>query len=146
VVAVDMNRPLPFEDGSFDAVLLFNALYVAEDPDALAREVHRVLRKGGVWYLASPLVSHETREPHDYVRFTSEGLARLCTRAGFSTVAIEGLGERATAATQLMHPFFLFGAIRAVVFPLALLLDRLVPKSVRSEHPTPIAYFVSCTK
>lgn len=146
VEALDMNKPLPFPDASFDAALLFNALYAVEEPDRLAREVHRVLKQGGAWYIASPFVANEMPEPHDYVRYTAEGLERLCTRAGFSTVDIERMGERASAAVQIKHPFYMFNIIRALVYPLAILVDRLIPDSARVAHPTPIGYFARATK
>jgi len=38
---------LPFEDGSFDAVLLFNTLHVVREPAALLREAHRLLKPSG---------------------------------------------------------------------------------------------------
>jgi len=146
VIAVDMNKPLPFEDGSFDAVLLFNALYAAEEPLALAREIHRVLKEGGTWYLASPFIANEMPEPHDYLRFTGEGLERLCSRAGFTAVSIERLGDRASAAVQLMHPFYLFNAVRALVYPLAIFFDGLIPRRARRAHPAPLSYFVCAQK
>lgn len=146
VTAVDMNKPLPFGDASFDAVLLFNALYAAENPESLAREIHRILKSGGSWFLASPFVANEMPEPHDYVRYTAEGLERLFRGAGFSSVTVKRMGERATAATQLLHPFFLFNIFRAFVYPLAILFDKLIPRSVRAAHPAPIGYFVRATK
>ncbi len=146
VVRVDINAPLPFPDKSFDAVFLFNALYAAESPELLAREVHRVLKPGGAWFISSPFIANEMPEPHDYVRFTAEGLERLHKNAGFASVAIERMGERATAATQLLHPFFLFNVVRMFVYPLALLFDKLIPRSVKAAHPAPIGYFVRATK
>ena len=146
VVALDMNRSLPYQDGSFDTVLLFSALYAAEDPQMLAREVHRVLKSGGRWLISSPFIANEMSEPHDYVRFTAEGLERLCRTAGFASVNIERIGERASAATHILQPFFLFNIIRAFVFPLAIFFDWLIPSSVRAAHPSPISYFVRCTK
>src|SRR3989338_3432614 len=146
VEAVDINAPLPFPDSSFDSALLFNALYAVEEPDALAREIYRVLKKGGTWYLASPFVANEMPEPHDYVRYTAEGLERLIKKAGFSSIALERLGERASAAVQIKHPFYLFHFIRAFLFPLALIADSLIPASTLRAHPTPIAYMVFCTK
>lgn len=146
VTAVDINAALPFPDSSFDAVLLFNAIYATEDPAALAREIRRVLTPRGVWLLSSPFVANEMPEPHDYVRYTAEGLERLCRSAGFSSVEIMRMGERASAAVQLMHPFFLLNIFRALIFPLALLLDALIPRSVSTAHPTPIGYFVRSTK
>lgn len=146
VVALDMNQPLPFASDSFDGVFLFNALYAAEDPDAVAREIFRVLKPGGTWLIASPFIANEMPEPHDYVRFTAEGLERLCRRAGFEDISIERLGDRASAATQLLHPFFLFNIVRAVLYPLAILGDRLIPTSVRDAHPAPLSYFVCAKK
>lgn len=146
VTAVDINATLPFSDSSFDAVLLFNAIYAAEDPSALAREVFRVLKPGGTWFLAAPFIANEMPEPHDYVRYTAEGLERLCRNAGFTALVFERMGERATAATQLLHPFFLFNVVRALIFPVALFFDRFVPASVRVAHPTPIGYFVRATR
>jgi len=146
VEAVDINAPLPFPDASFDSVLLFNALYAVEEPDALAREIYRVLKKGGTWYLASPFVANEMPEPHDYVRYTAEGLERLIKKAGFSSIVVERLGERASAAVQIKHPFYLFNFIRAFIFPLALIADRLIPASARAAHPTPLGYFVRSVK
>ena len=146
VTKVDIDAHLPFPDASFDAVLLFNALYLANDALALAREVHRVLKPGGAWHVSSPFIANEMPEPHDYVRFTAEGLERLCKTAGFRNVNVRRMGERASAAVQILHPFFLFNIVRAFVYPLALLLDRMIPQRVRREHPTPIGYFVRCSK
>ena len=146
VKAIDMNVPLPFPDASFDGVFLFNALYIVDDPKRLAQEVHRVLKPGGVWLTLSPFVANEMPEPHDYLRFTKEGLERLCRRGGFTEITIERLGERASAATHLMHPFFLFNIVRALVFPVGVLLDKAVSERARTEHPTPLSYFVQCTK
>lgn len=146
VVALDMNDRLPFKDASFDAVLLCNALYAAEDPERLARDIVRVLKPGGTWLLASPFIANEMREPHDYLRFTAEGLERLCLRAGFSDISIERLGDRASAATQLMHPFFLFNVVRAIVYPIAMWFDTLIPERVRGTHPAPLSYLVRATK
>ena len=56
------------------------------------------------------------------------------------------MGERATAATQLLHPFFLFNIVRMFVYPLALILDKLIPRSVTDAHPSPIGYFVRAIK
>ena len=146
VRAVDIDAKLPFGDGSFDAVFLFNALYIAEDPEMLAREVLRVLKPGGTWFVLSPFIANEMPEPHDYLRFTEEGLERLCKRAGFAEVRIERLGERASAAAHLMHPFFFFNIVRALIFPLALLFDHLIPSRVRREHPAPLSYWCTAEK
>jgi len=146
VRAVDINALLPFPDNSFDHVFLFNALYIVREPEKLAREVHRVLKKGGTWHVLSPFIANEMPEPEDFCRFTAGGLERLFRDAGFQRIKIERLGERASAATHLMHPFFLVRGVRALIFPLAILLDCLVPERVRREHAVPLSYWCAAKK
>ncbi|NMB89659.1 MAG: class I SAM-dependent methyltransferase [Chloroflexi bacterium] len=38
---------LPFDDGAFDAVLLFNLLHVVKEPGTLIKESYRLLKPGG---------------------------------------------------------------------------------------------------
>lgn len=143
---VDFNNPLPYEDGSFDSVLLFNALYIAEDPPALVREIRRVLRLGGRTLIASPFLANEMREPHDYVRFTSEGLERLLRGAGFVRIELTPYGERFSTAANLLHDVWYFSLLRLPVYALACALDRVIPRKVRAAHPAPLGWFCVAEK
>lgn len=51
---VDLNEPLPFEDGSFDVVLASNVLEHIYHTDLLIKEVHRVLSPGGMAIFSMP--------------------------------------------------------------------------------------------
>lgn len=141
IAMLDMNAPFPFPDASFDAVLCFNSLYIADEPSALAREIYRVLKPQGKCFISSPFIGNEMPEPHDYRRFTAEGLERLFHGTGFSSIEIRRMGERGSAAMALLSPFCVFNAVRACFYPLALLLDRMVPHKVRRGHPAPLGYF-----
>lgn len=44
---------MPFDDGSFDVVLIFEALYYLADVEGFFKEVRRVLRPGGTFLIAT---------------------------------------------------------------------------------------------
>ena len=138
---VNFNERFPFADNEFDAVLFFNALYIAENRVATLREVRRVLKTGGSLYLSMPLLYGEIPEPVDYCRLTYQGLEKELKEAGFLEINIIRYGERFTAATLLLHPFFLFNVVRLVVYSLSLLLDGMIPLGFRTRHPAPLGYF-----
>ena len=96
----------PLDDGSFDAVVMDYVLEHVEDPAALFREIHRVLRPGGVVLFRTPNARHYVsvlgqflpdrlsvwarNHPDDhrvYPRFFRCNTARVCRRilpdAGF---------------------------------------------------------------
>ena len=53
----DMNAPLPFADGSFDAVVCIDGIEHLERPFDFVRESRRILRPGGVLLLSTPNIT-----------------------------------------------------------------------------------------
>ncbi len=145
-VVVDLNKPLPFPDASERTLLCMNAVYILEDRVRFFAEAKRVLTQGGTFIFSSPFITGEMREPHDYVRLTSEGIMKELTMAGWSDITIVPYGERGSAAIYLLHPVFLLNIIRLPFFALGLLIDRLLPESLTKAHPAPIGYMVTVVK
>lgn len=52
---VNLNYPLPFSDGEFNAIACVNVLYAVDSPPVLLRELHRVLRDSGRLVLVTPI-------------------------------------------------------------------------------------------
>ncbi len=80
------GRRFPLGDATFDAVLCSQVLEHVFTPEEFVRELHRVLRPGGLLLLTVPFVWDEHEQPHDYARYSSFGLADLLHRAGFEIV------------------------------------------------------------
>ncbi len=145
-VIVDLNNKLPFQDSEFENVFLFNIIYILENPEKTFEECFRILKNSGSFYLSSPFIFNEAREPHDYQRFTSEGLTRLLIKAGFSNYKIIPMGERFTAALSLIHKFIFFRIFQLPFFALAFFMDGLVTKNIKTNHPCPLGYFCVAKK
>ena len=89
---------LPFEPESFDAALLIGVLDRLAEPYRAARQLHRVLRPGGVLLVTAAndcywrrrldrVLPGEDRQPATY---SPGSLRRLLLDAGFNLVGVEG--------------------------------------------------------
>jgi SAM-dependent methyltransferase len=88
-----LERPdvLPFDDRSVDIVLSSQVLEHTVAPDLYLSECARVLPEGGLLVLSTHGVWRYHPDPVDLWRWTSEGLKRSVTRAGFSIVSFRGI-------------------------------------------------------
>jgi SAM-dependent methyltransferase len=74
---VEDLRSLSFTDDEIGTALCIDTLEHCEDPLTACRELHRVLRPGGVCVVTSVMWFPIHAYPHDYWRFTPEGLRLL---------------------------------------------------------------------
>lgn len=133
---------IPVEDASFELVLCLQVLEHVPDPAAAVRELHRVVRPGGLVLLSTHGVYPFHPNPDDLWRWTHEGLERLfLTNGQWTSVTVRpGAGTAATVAMLVAHVLDL-ALKRARVRPLGTplvgalnaageALDRVVPPLV----------------
>lgn len=80
---------IPCDDASYDAVVCLSVLEHVEYPREGVREIHRVLKPGGVLFGQVPfLYPYHAMEGYygDFFRFTDEGVKSLCR--DFSSIDI----------------------------------------------------------
>ena len=65
---------LPFRDDTFDYVFSIYVLEHVPNPELAIKEMHRVLKPGGICYSFIPFIQGFHAAPNDYVRFTSSGV------------------------------------------------------------------------
>lgn len=140
---------IPVEAGSFDVVLCTEMLEHVPEPEAVIRELSRVLRPGGKLLLTAPLGSGIHQEPHHYFGgFTPFWYRRFLAAAGFEDIEVESnagffsfYGQESLRFLRMTRPFggvlpavgslfflpfwLLLLPLLGVVFPLlGTLLDR----------------------
>ena len=81
-------RDMPFETGSLDGMIVTEVLEHCEQPFDAIKEVHRVLKPGGLLLTTSPFFWpwHGNEEYKDFWRFTADGWRLLLK--DFSSVVI----------------------------------------------------------
>jgi SAM-dependent methyltransferase len=84
-------RRLGFADGEVGTALCLDTLEHCQDPVAAGRELARVVADGGVCVLSSVMLFGVHAYPHDYFRFTPEGMRSLLE--GFDDVWVTGIGD-----------------------------------------------------
>jgi SAM-dependent methyltransferase len=122
-VQANVEEPLPFEDASFDAVVAGELLEHLQFPDALVREIHRVLGSGGVlvgsvpnaFRVQSRLRFLRGRPPEDdptHLRMFAPDAVRALL-GGFEDVRIDFVGGRyARMHARLFARDLVFSAVK----------------------------------
>jgi SAM-dependent methyltransferase len=74
------GHQLPFADSVFDGVWIQAVLEHVLEPHAVAGEIHRVLKDGGLVYADTPFMQQVHEGPYDFTRFTRSGQRWLFRR------------------------------------------------------------------
>lgn len=104
----DAHR-LPFEEGSFDGVVVQAVLEHVLDPHRCVDEIWRVLGKDGLVYAETPFLQRRHGGPFDFTRFTFLGHRRLFRR--FEEIA-SGVAVGPGVALALAYTGFLLSLSR----------------------------------
>jgi 2-polyprenyl-3-methyl-5-hydroxy-6-metoxy-1,4-benzoquinol methylase len=94
VVQGDVDQRLPFDDASFEGVILKDVLEHVADPVAVVRDVRRVLQPGGIVFASSPDAQRWVWDDYTHRRpFTRKGYRLLFADQGFTvdTVGYESV-------------------------------------------------------
>ncbi len=134
---------LPFPDGSFDAMMSTQVFEHLRDPEAALRESSRVLRPGGRIVLTVPGVWPTHEAPHDYWRFTRNGLERALTAAGFAQVRIEALGGLWATVGQMVNLELQRARYARELVPLVNLAAGFLDRRTRAHEDLALAFLAT---
>jgi SAM-dependent methyltransferase len=120
---------LSIPDSSVDLALCIFVLEHVPDYQATIRELIRVLKPSGTFFVAVPYISREHETPHDYLRFTSHMAMQMFP--GCTPIKIRKAGNAWHAAVMLLYEMHIKNGER----PTGGLLYRIAHRIARAAAP-----------
>ena len=117
------GRRIPLDDEAVDCILAPEFLEHHSEPDAVLREMHRVLRPDGIFFATVPFLWNLHELPHDEYRYTPFSLERHLRNAGFTNIRVKAMGGWNLALAQMLGLWLGFssmGPIRRRILRLAI--------------------------
>jgi SAM-dependent methyltransferase len=91
-IYANLNITLPFDDNTFDTIILSDVLEHIEDPNLLWKEMNRVLKESGFLILNVPFNYWIHESPHDFHRFTRFALEKAAVKSNFKVLELYEFG------------------------------------------------------
>ena len=120
----DLNQPLPFDNSSFDTLILSDVLEHLYEPDALWRQMARVLRPNGRIVCSVPFFYWLHESPHDYYRYTEYALRRFAKNSSLEIIELIPIGGSIEVMTDLLAKHLVL--LPGLGVPLALAVQSMV--------------------
>ena len=150
----DLGAKLPFDDASFDTVILSDVLEHVPTPELLWHEMARLLTPGGHALINVPFLYGVHEAPHDYYRYTGFALRRHAEQAGLDVRVLASVGGSLHVLADLLAKHL--AQLPLLGVPLALgvqgvvaLLDQTAAGrrlAERSGARFPLGYFLVVAK
>ncbi|MEA2606702.1 MAG: hypothetical protein QOI00_1459 [Chloroflexota bacterium] len=134
-VTINPDGTLPVEQGSFDAVVSTQVLEHVQDPPLYLAECFRVLRPGGRLMLSTHGIFVYHPDPVDFWRWTSAGLERVLSDAGFEVKELEGVVGLIAIGLQLVQDATYYKVPAGLRQVLAFTLQRIIALADRLQSP-----------
>ena len=95
------GKTVPFGDEYFDSLYCSEVLEHLFNPDEILKELHRVLKKGGIGLFTFPFSWQEHEQPYDFARYSSFAAKYIFEQKGFEVLEIHKNGHFIITVWQL---------------------------------------------
>ncbi len=98
-------KKLPFDENTFDSVILTQVLEHIDEPFKALDEIKRVIKKDGILVLSVPFIYQAHATPYDFFRFSEFGLKKLCKDYNFEILEFHRQGYIGTTIFSIINGF-----------------------------------------
>lgn len=144
------GKVIPFPDARFDGVVTFETLEHVFTLEPILKELHRVLRPGGLLLVSVPFAWDEHEVPYDFARYTSFGLVHVLQAGGFEVIEVYKTNTFVLAVSQLFIEYISKnvapsgGVLRALFKLLVLCPMTLLAYGLNAVLPKRDSYYSNC--
>jgi len=131
---------IELNDESLDVVLSTQVLEHVISPSSYLLEAHRVLKKDGQLILSTHGYWMFHPDPTDFWRWTSAGLKKIVSEAGFEVIYFSGIIGRSAMGLQLFQdgilfklPKFLRPVLAIMIQPFIVLFDKTTSQATKDK-------------
>ncbi|MFH1620607.1 MAG: methyltransferase domain-containing protein [Patescibacteria group bacterium] len=140
---LDAEKAFPFVAAEFEGVIALNMLYIVCDPAFTLGEIKRVMKPGATFIATFPFFFSENPEPHDYHRWTREGVEKILIDAGFCDIVITPVGGVGTSFAMTLMPGRGSKFIQFVAAPVVFVWDKF---SIKQNKQAPCFWLAKARK
>ena len=148
----DLSGTIPYDDGSFDTIILSDVLEHLPEPMICWREMSRLLSPGGKVILNVPFYYPLHEEPHDFYRYTEFALRRFAEATGFKMVELKPVGGAVEILADVTSKLLASAKLGAPAVGLQSLAARFSRSSLgnramlKTARRFPLGYFMVAEK
>jgi len=130
---IKVDKPLPFDDNSYDIIFLFDVLEHVKNDIKFLYECNRILKPNGIMVISVPFMYRFHEIPYDYRRYTPSGLEFIFDNSGFKIIELKNVGSFIfTAQTMLIeHKVKINSLFRKIILKVIIKLLGFI--KIRSE-------------
>tara|TARA_R100000935_G_C2840849_1_gene170871 strand:- start:4175 stop:4888 length:714 start_codon:yes stop_codon:yes gene_type:complete len=96
------GQTLPFSANSFECIIATEVLEHCPSPEIILKEILRVLKPGGFFFLTVPFLWSLHEVPHDEYRYTPFSLERHLKSSNFRNINIKATGGWHASMSQML--------------------------------------------
>jgi len=131
----DLDQKLKFKSNHYQNLIVFNVLEHLSNPIKSLKELHRILKKGGLLIGSTPFLYQVHGAPDDYLRFTKNYLINEFKKKKFKAIYVKELGYGPfLAAFSILFPYFKFlPIINYIIFLMCLIFDSFLQIFIKTK-------------